>query len=167
MARYKMRQHLLSLGEDFTIEDERGEPVYTVDGKLLRIRETFVIEDRQGNEVATIREKKIALRDSMKILRGGDTIATIRKAWISPFRDKFTIDVEGGRDLVAQGNILDHDYEIRRGSDTVARVSKRWFTIRDTYGIEVEPGEDDGLVLAIAVAIDEMAHDPDEGHGEA
>jgi uncharacterized protein YxjI len=166
MARYKMRQHLLSLGEDYTIEDERGEPVYKVDGKILRIRETFVIEDRQGNEVATIREKKIALRDSMKILRGGDTIATIRKAWISPFRDKFTVDVEGGEDLVAQGNILDHEYEIRRGSGTVARISKHWFSIRDTYGIEVASGEDDGLILALAVAIDEMAHDPDEGHGK-
>jgi len=166
MARYKMRQRLLSIGEDFTIEDERGEPVYKVDGKVLRIRETFVIEDRQGNEVATIREKKLALRDSMKILRGGDTIATIRKAWISPFRDKFTVDVEGGGDLVAQGNILDHEYEIRRGSDTVAHISKRWLTIRDTYGIDVATGEDDGLILALAVAIDEMAHDPDEGHGE-
>src|SRR5689334_14378552 len=111
MARYKMRQHMISLGEDYTIEDERGEPAYRVDGKLLRIRETFVIEDRNGNEVATVREVKIALRDSMKILRGGDTIATIRKAWIAPFRDKFAIDVEGGQDLVAQGNILDHDYE--------------------------------------------------------
>ncbi|HEY4563461.1 MAG TPA: LURP-one-related family protein, partial [Thermoanaerobaculia bacterium] len=102
MARYKMRQRLLSIGEDYTIEDERGEPVYKVDGKVLRIRETFVIEDRQGNEVATIREKKLALRDSMKILRGGDTIATIRKAWISPFRDKLAVDVEGGEDLVVQ-----------------------------------------------------------------
>jgi len=166
MARYKMRQRLLSIGEDYTIEDERGETVFKVDGKVLRIRETFVIEDRQGNEVATIREKKLALRDSMKILRGGDTIATIRKAWISPFRDKFTVDVEGGGDLVAQGNILDHEYEIRRGSDTVAHISKRWLTIRDTYGIDVATGEDDGLILALAVAIDEMAHDPDEGHGE-
>lgn len=166
MARYKMRQHLISLGEDYTIEDERGDAVYKVDGKLLRIRETFVIEDMQGNEVATVREKKIALRDSMKILRGGDTIATIRKAWISPFRDKFAIDVDGGPDLVAQGNILDHDYEIRRGGETVAQISKRWFSIRDTYGIDVAPGEDDGLILALAVAIDEMAHDPDEGHGE-
>ena len=83
MARYKMRQHLLSLGEDYTIEDESGHPVYKVDGKLLRIRETFVIEDRDGNEVATIREKKIALRDSMKILRGGDTIATIRSGKVN------------------------------------------------------------------------------------
>ncbi len=141
MARYKMRQRLISIGEDFTIEDERGNPVYTVDGKVLRIRETFVIEDQQGNEVATI-----------------------RKAWFTPFRDKFAIDVKDGQDLVAQGDLLDHEYEIRRGGATIAHVSKHWFAFRDTYGIEIAPGEDDGLILAIAVAIDEMVHDPDEGH---
>jgi uncharacterized protein YxjI len=163
MARYKLRQRLISIGEDFTIEDERGNTVYTVDGKVMRIRETFVIEDRAGNEVATIREKKLAIRDSMSILRGGETIATIRKALISPFRDKFGIDVAGGEDMVAQGEILEHEYEIRRGDAVVGRVSKHWFTLRDTYGVETAPGEDDGLILAIAVAIDEMAHDPDEG----
>ncbi len=165
MARYKLRQRLISIGEDFTIEDEQGNTVYTVDGKVMRIRETFVIEDRAGNEVATVREVKLAIRDSMKILRAGKTIATIRKALISPFRDKFGIDVEGGEDMVAVGNILEHEYEIRRGDAVVGRVSKHWFTIRDTYGVETAPGEDDGLILAIAVAIDEMAHDPDEGKG--
>ncbi|HEY0037898.1 MAG TPA: LURP-one-related family protein [Longimicrobium sp.] len=165
MARYKLRQRLISIGEDFTIEDEQGNTVYTVDGKVLRIRETFVIEDRAGNEVATIREKKLAIRDSMAIRRGGDTLATIKKALFSPFRDKFTINVEDGEDLVAQGNILDHEYEIRRGGDTVARVSKHWFSFTDTYGVETAAGEDDGLILAIAVAIDEMAHDPDEAKG--
>lgn len=165
MARYKLRQRLISIGEDFSIEDEQGNTVYTVDGKVMRIRETFVIEDRAGNEVATVREVKLAIRDSMKILRGGETIATIRKALISPFRDKFGIDVEGGEDMVAVGNILEHEYEIRRGDAVVGRVSKHWFTIRDTYGVETAPGADDGLILAMAVAIDEMAHDPDEGKG--
>jgi uncharacterized protein YxjI len=165
MARYKLRQRLISIGEDFTIEDDQGNTVYTVDGKVMRIRETFVIEDRAGNEVATVREVKLAIRDSMKILRGGETLATIRKALISPFRDKFGIDVEGGEDMVAVGNILEHEYEIRRGDDVVGRVSKHWFTIRDTYGVETAPGVDDALILAIAVAIDEMAHDPDEGKG--
>ncbi len=163
MARYKMRQRLLSIGEDFAIEDERGNPVYQVDGKVLRLRKTFVIEDRQGNEVATVREQKLALRDSMNILRAGETIATIRKGWFTPFRDKFAIEVKAGQDLVVQGDILDHEYAIRRGGETVAHVSQHWFTVRDTYGIEIAPGEDDGLILAIAVAIDEMAHDPDEG----
>ena len=165
MARYKMRQRLISIGEDFTIEDDHGNPVYTVDGKVLRIRETFVIEDMRGNEVATIREKKLALRDSMNILRAGETIATIRKAWFTPFRDKFTIDLKDGHDLIAQGDILDHEYAIQRGGETVANVSKHWFAFRDTYGIEIVAGQDDGLILAIAVAIDEMAHDPDEGKG--
>jgi uncharacterized protein YxjI len=165
MARYKMRQRLISIGEDFTIEDDQGNPVYTVDGKVLRVRETFVIEDMRGNEVATIREKKLALRDSMNILRGGETIATIRKALFAPFRDKFSIDLKDGHDLIAQGDILDHEYTIERGGETVASISKHWFAFRDTYGIEIAPGEDDGLILALAVAIDEMAHDPDEGKG--
>ncbi|MFL5381103.1 MAG: LURP-one-related/scramblase family protein [Longimicrobiaceae bacterium] len=165
MARYRMKQRLISIGEDYVIEDADGKPVYRVDGKVLTLRETFVIEDLQGREVATIREKKLALRDSMKILRGGNTIATVRKAWLTPFRDRFDIDVEGGEELQAKGDLLDHDYEIRRGRQVVAQISKRWFSLRDSYGIDVAPGEDDALVLAIAVAIDEMAHDPDEEKG--
>jgi len=165
MPRYKMRQKLLSIGEDYTIEDESGRAVFKVDGKVLTIRETFVIEDMSGREVATIREKKLAIRDSMKILRGGDTIATVKKALISPFTDRFDVDVEGGGDLKVKGSLLDHEYEIRRDGDTVAKVSKHWFTLRDTYGIDIAAGEDDALILAIAVALDEMAHDPDEGKG--
>lgn len=163
MARYRMRQRLVSLGEDFTIEDDGGRAVYRVDGKVMRIRETFEITDMQGREVVTVREKKLAIRDSMKILRGGDTLATVRKALISPFRDRFSVDVEGGEDLDVKGDLLDHEYEIRRGGRTVARVSKKWFALTDTYGIDIEPGEDEGLILGTVVALDEMAHDPDEG----
>lgn len=162
MARYRMKQHLLSIGEDFTIEDEAGKPAFRVDGKVLRIRETFEITQMDGAELVTVREKKLALRDSMKLLRGGETIATVRKALIAPFRDRFAVEVEGGEDLEVQGRILDHDYEIRRGGATVARVSKAWFALRDTYGIDIQPGEDEGIILGIAVALDEMVHDPDE-----
>ena len=164
MARYTMRQRLVSIGEDFDITDESGRPVYRVDGKVMRLRETFVIEDLQGREVATIREKKLALRDSMNILRGGSTIATIRKARFSPFRHKFSIDVAGGVDLIAQGDILRNEYAISRSGDAVARISKHHFAMSDTYDVDVLPGEDDALILAVAVAIDEMAHGSDGGH---
>ena len=161
MARYTMRQRLVSIGEDFDITDEYGNLVYRVDGKVMRLRETFVIEDSRGREVATIREKKLALRESMNVSRGGATIATIRKARFAPLRDRFSIDVVGGQDMIAQGDILHHEYEIHRGDDAVARISKQRFALSDTYGIEIAPGEDEGLVLAVAVAIDEMAHDSD------
>ena len=164
MARYTMRQRLVSIGDDFDITDEHGNLAYKVDGKVLRLRDTFVIEDLDGREVATIREKKLALRESMNVLRAGATIATVRKARFAPFRDRFSVDVVGGRDMVAQGDILRHEYEIRRGGgEAVARISKHRFAMRDTYGIEIAPGEDEGLGLAVAVAIDEMAHDDAAG----
>ncbi|RIK33730.1 MAG: hypothetical protein DCC52_02530, partial [Chloroflexi bacterium] len=38
--RYKMRQNLVSIGDDFWIENEQGQRVYKVDGKALRVRST-------------------------------------------------------------------------------------------------------------------------------
>jgi hypothetical protein len=41
----------------------------------------------------------------------------------------------------------------------VAQVSKKWFRIRDTYGVEISPDQEDILILAVTVALDQMAHD--------
>ncbi len=164
MTRYKLRQRLFSLGEDYDIEDADGHTLFHVDGKVFRIRETFVIEDRQGQEVATIKQKLLAFRKTMTIERGGTTIATIRKALFAPFGDTFAIELADGTEIHAHGDIFAHEYLIQRGEQTVAEISKRWFAFTDTYGITIVPGEDEGLILALAVAIDEMAHDPDEAH---
>ncbi len=83
----------------------------------------------------------------------------VKKAIISPVRDRFTVSIKGGPDLDVKGNILDHEYTIGEGRDKVAEVSKKWFRVRDSYGVEVEPGQDDLLILAVAVCIDQMAHD--------
>jgi hypothetical protein len=63
-----------------------------------------------------------------------------------------------GPDLEVQGNILDHEYGIGEGRDKVAEVSKKWYRLRDSYGVAIDPGQDDALILAVAVCIDEMAH---------
>ncbi len=162
MARYKMRQKLISLGEDFTIEDADGNHAFEVDGKVMSLRETFDLKDPQGNVVATIRGKLMSIRSKMDVLRDGEVVATITKAFFSPLRQNFTVEMAGGGDLDIDGSILDHEYTLHRGDDMVGQVSKRWFTFTDTYGIDVSEGEDDALVLAIAVALDEMAHDKDE-----
>ena len=33
-----------------------------------------------------------------------------------------------------------------------------WIAVRDGYGVQIAPGEDDGLVLAITVCMDAMTH---------
>ena len=165
MPRFKMRQKMISLGEDFTIEDENGNAAYEVDGKVMRIRETFELKDRDGNVVATIRGKLVSIRAKMEIIRNDEVAATVTKALFAPLRAKFKVDVAGGGDLHVEGSILDHEYTIRRDDEPVAQISKRWFRLTDTYGVDIADGEDVALVLSIAVALDEMAHDPDEGRG--
>jgi uncharacterized protein YxjI len=99
------------------------------------------------------------LRDSMEIeAPDGRRLAMVHKALITPLRERWVVDVEDGPDLKAQGNFVDHEYTIERDGDKVAEVSKRWFRVRDTYGVEVAPGENDVLILATTAVIDAMAH---------
>ena len=118
--RFLMREKLLSIGDDFWIENEQGERAYKVNGKALRFRQTFVLEDPSGGEIARIQERKLTVRDKIAIERGGDTAATVHKALIG-IRDRFAIDVERGADMKAHGNVVDHEYEIERDGETVAQ----------------------------------------------
>ena len=147
---------MFSIGDDFWIETQSGERAFKVNGKALRIRDTFVLESAGGEELYTIQERKLSVRDKMAIEHDGKTVATIKKALISPLRERYSIDVEGGEDMEAKGNIVDHEFEIKRGGDKVAEISKRWFRVRDTYGVEVAPEQNDALILACTVCIDQM-----------
>jgi len=71
-------------------------------------------------------------------------------------RDRFKIEVEGGADMHAHGNLIDHEYEIEQYGKTIATVSKKWFRIKETYGVEIQPDQDDALLLAVTVCIDAM-----------
>jgi uncharacterized protein YxjI len=155
-TRYRMREKMFAIGEDFWIETKDGENAFKVDGKALRLRDTFILKDANGDDLFTAQAKKLHIHDTMKIERRGDTVATIKKALITPLRDRFSIELADGTELKAKGNIVDHEYKIERDGDAVAEVSRRWFRIRDTYGIEIAPGQEDALILAVTACIDEM-----------
>ena len=156
-TRYRMREKMLSIGDDFWIDTEDDRHAFKVNGKALRIRSTFILESPSGDELFKLQEKKLRVRDTMQLEHDGKTVATIKKALVSPLRERFNIELADGRELSAKGNIVDHEYKIERDGHQIAEISKRWFRVRDTYGIEVAPGENDGLILAAAICIDEMA----------
>jgi uncharacterized protein YxjI len=154
-----MREKMFSIGDDAWIEDSNGDRAFKADGKALRMRSTFVLEDAEGHEVASIQERMMRIKDVMEIEREGRKIATVKKALVSPLRDRFDVHIEDGDDWDVQGNITAHEYEITSGRGKVAEASMKWFRVRDTYGVEVTPGQDVGLVLAVVVALDEMRRD--------
>ncbi len=157
-TRYQMRQRMISIGDDYMIENDRGERVFKLDGKALRLRKTIIFEDMAGHELYKIQERMLHVRDSMEIEdASGHRAALVQKAMITPFRERWVIKTDGP-DLHVQGNLVDHEYTIERDGHKVAEVSKRWFRVRDTYGVEVLPGENDVLILAATAVIDTMAH---------
>lgn len=158
-TRFMMRQRMFAIGQDFWIENDRGQKIFKVDGKAIRVRGTLIFEDANGRQLYRIQERIARVRDTMNIEDAqGNVAARVHNALITPLRDRWQINVPGGEDLFTQGNILNHQYRIDRGRQTAARISRSWFRVRDTYGVEVTPGEDAALMLAITVVIDMMAH---------
>jgi uncharacterized protein YxjI len=161
-----MREKWLAFGDDFWIEDESGDRVFHVDGKALRMRKTLKLEDADGNELCRIQERKLRVRDTMEIeAPDGSRMGLIQKGMITPLRERFEVEVPDQPELKVRGNIFDHEYKIKRDGDQIAEVSKKWLRMRDTYGIEIAPGQDDVLILAVAVALDAMEHDRDVAPG--
>jgi uncharacterized protein YxjI len=159
-TRYKISQKMLSIGDDFWIENQEGERVFKVDGKALRLRKTLIFEDMNGNKLARIQERLLSIKDTMVVEDpDGNQLAVIKKGLIAPLGDHWTVNVRGGPDLDVQGNILDHEYSISERRQEIAEVSKKWLSLTDTYGVEIGEGQNDILILALAIAIDMMSHD--------
>ena len=158
-TRYKLQRQIFSIGEDYWIENDRGEQLFKVDGKALSLRETFVLEDNAGSELLTIEAKLLAVRPTMKILREGKLHATVTKKLLTFLHQHYTVQVEGGPTYEAEGKITNHEYEVKSNGALVAQISKDWFSVTDTYGVAVAPGNDAVLMLAAAICIDELSEE--------
>ncbi|MEA1902349.1 MAG: LURP-one-related family protein [Actinomycetota bacterium] len=152
-----MREKMVSIGDDFWIENDQGERAFKVNGKALRVRDTLIFETPDGQELAKIQKRVARIKETMKVEGpDGSTLATIKKAMITPLRERHSVSIGDGEDLTVHGNIVDHEYTISAdGGGKIAEVSKKWFRVRDTYGVEIEPGQNDVIILAV-VGIDMM-----------
>lgn len=160
--RFTLKQHLISLGGDSTIQDERGKDIYFVDGAVISIGRRLTIKDMQKHELATIQQELIAFTPTFHIKVKDGTSAKVSMK-ILTITDRLKIDVPGWNDLEARGNIFHHEYGIFRGSDEVAHVSKAWVSLTDSYGIQIDKDEDVLLLLSCAVVIDEILEMKEKG----
>ena len=107
-------------------------------------------------------KKLIAIRDTLEIEHDGQVVATVRKALISPLHHRSVIDLADGSQLEAVGNILGKEFDIQAGGQPIAHISRSWFRVRNSYGVETAPGQNDALLLSIAVCLDRIQHDEEE-----
>jgi uncharacterized protein YxjI len=156
--RYIMRQRIFALGQDFNINNAAGQAVFKIDGKVRLVKEALKFRDMQGNLLYKLDEKVIRIRESFDILKpNGQLAAKVHNAIIDPMRERFTIEIPGGQNMMTMGKVIWAQYDITRNGKPVAKISKQFSWIgRDQYVVDVMRGEDDCLILAVTVVIDMM-----------
>ena len=166
--RYRMKQKFLSLGQDFTIEDEEGNGAFKVDGRAISIGAKYSFQDLAGEELAFISQKVLSWKKRYQIFRQEEMVAEVTRdfSWLAllgsaRYSDRLTIDVPGPDDYSVHGSFFRREYRFTRGGQQVAEVSRKFFSLTDSYGIDISEGEDEVLILASAVVIDHIC-DSDE-----
>jgi uncharacterized protein YxjI len=152
-TRYLLPWRPLASHSGFSVCSEAGDPRFEARAALP---DALVVERPDGGEGCTIHEATLSLQRLMRISRGGHPAAWVRREVTVPVREHYAIDV-GSAVLTVRGNVLDHDYTIRHGRRTVAAVSRAWAGAPEAYGVEVAPGQDDALLLAVTVCLTLMS----------
>ena len=156
--RYILRQKMLSFGDDFQIKNDNGDDVFVVNGKVFSLAKQLAFHDLAGNTLLSIQQQLMSWGPTYAVSKDGDTVATVKKELFNVFSYRFNIDLTGSPSLETTGDFANHEYQITRDGQQVAAISKQWFTLTDTYGVDIGGGEDDVLILAIAVVIDMVCH---------
>jgi uncharacterized protein YxjI len=154
-----MKQKFFSLGGQFNIKDESGVDVFVVTGAVFTFGHQLTFSDMEGNQLAFIKQKVFSWGPTYEIYRNGELYAVIKKELFTFFKHVFTVDIPGPDDLVAEGDFLDLEFSFTRHGEPVAQVSRKFFSFGDTYGVDIQPGEDDVLILASTVVIDMVRAD--------
>ncbi len=158
-SRYRMSADLAALGTDFLVLNDAGEHVFRISGESISRDDTIRIEEIQGrvlfsSPVHSARKKaRIGIFDA-----GGSEIAAVVRQPVSPLRDRFCIEMWDGFLLSIDGNVPRHEFVINDPRERVAEVSRKWFRARGSYGVEIEPGNEDALLLTAVVVLDQMIH---------
>ncbi|WP_432133607.1 MULTISPECIES: LURP-one-related/scramblase family protein [unclassified Streptomyces] len=156
--RFLVRDRILGFGDDYWIEDDRGDKVFLVDGKAMRLRDTFELKDARGRVLIEIRQKMFALRDTMLIEREEEPLARIRRKRLSLLRNHYRVTLVDGTELDVSGKIADREFAVEYDGELLAVISRRWLHIRDTYGVDVVRDDTDpALLIAVAVCVIHLA----------
>ena len=158
--RYVIKQKVWTYRDRFSIRDQSGKKVYRVKGKLISVGDKLTLRSMDGERLASIRQKVVSRVPRYRIRRGGKLLAETKKRPLSVIKDRFKVNMkDGSPKLEIVGNLFDYEYTVRRRGQKVARISKQWVSFTDSYGIQVDKGEDDVLILACAIIIDMICHD--------
>ncbi len=149
-----MHQKVISMLESYEIK--QGDIVkYTAKKKIIAAGADFNIFDAQGNKVALVDQKVLNMVKTFDISIHGQKCGTIKKKFPAITKD-MNYDARGWK---LDGDALGMSFKFTDAQKKVyATVKKKVLAIGDTYEITVTNPEDELLVVALTVILDEAFH---------
>jgi len=155
--RYQINQKIFSFGDNFTIKDEYGSEKFFVKGKIFAFGDKLRIYDENGIEKVYIEQKLFKFMPEYSIYLEGQYAAKVKKEFTF-FRPRFYIESTFGQYSI-EGDFFGYDFRILKQGRIVASVSKKFFSFRDSYGVDIADDENQVLILALVIVIDQVIHD--------
>jgi len=155
--RYLVRQKIFSLGDSFSIKDQEGNDIFVVRSQLLSFGKKLRIFDLSGNELCFIEQKLFKFMPEYDIYIGGLLTANVKKKFAF-LKNDFTIS-SPSEQFYVDGDFWAHEFNIFKGGQIIGSISKKYFSFSDTYGVEVDDGQDQITTLALAIVVDMVCHE--------
>ncbi|ORX77816.1 hypothetical protein BCR32DRAFT_328767 [Anaeromyces robustus] len=172
-----LKEKIFSLsGDDFTIKDTNDVSYFKCKGKAFNIKSKKNIYDINNKPLFNIQNKNIiALKKKMIIFSGeneANIIATIcpktaifSKTSLVEFKNKLTGENEVLKmkyDLI--GNSCGIFYGESENAPLICKIHRKFdakliLTSKDNYHVDIAPGVDISLMLALGICFDEIKND--------
>lgn len=145
-----IKEHIFTWGDRFTVYDAQGNEKYFVEGEVFTWGKKLHVYDRHNREVAFIKQELFTWMPCYQVFVNGQEIAQVKRefTWFTP---KYYVS---GLGWDVQGHFLEHDYEVTQNGRPVVTITKEWMTWGDSYELDIAPGADEIVALAVVITID-------------
>ncbi len=145
-----LQQKIFSFTTQFSIKDETGNDKYFVKGELISLGKKLHLLNSGNQEIALIQQQFISFLPKFKVLINNSEVAEIVKEF-TVFKPKYRVN---GLNWTIDGDFFGHDYQILSDGKALVSIHKKWMSWGDSYEVDIVPGTDEVMALAVVLAID-------------
>ena len=153
---FHIKEQPFNWAKKYIINDEEGNEIYYGRKKMLSFYDQTRIFDSFDEEIYEIRKKPFSLKSVFYILKSGKKVFRVFKKIVTIHPEIYIESLTDIDAFYVQGDLWQHEYSFFTEGQKFASVSKKFLSFTDNYGIQIEEGHDERLVLAVVLVIDLM-----------
>lgn len=147
---YYIKQKIFSWNDQFTVKDNQGKDVFSIEGKLFSWGKKLYVYDMAGKEVLYIEQHLWRFLPTYSLYIEDKEVATVSKEFTF-FKPRYTIE---GPSWKVEGSFWEHDYQIVEQGRVIADISKEWLTWGDAYALNIKDETNAIVALGVIIIID-------------